>query len=121
MAETATVHHWDEMEGQNVTGGIVRRYVTGARVTLANFIMSPGSVVPVHSHEQEQVSYVVSGALRFVVGGQEIDVRGGSVLHIPSGVPHGVTVLEPSEVIDVFSPVRQDWIDGTDTYFNEPR
>jgi quercetin dioxygenase-like cupin family protein len=105
------------MAGQNVTDGIIRRYVTASRVTLAHFIMSQGSVVPVHSHENEQVSYVISGALRFVVGGQEVDVRGGSVLHIPPGVPHGVTVLEPSEVIDVFSPVRQDWIDGTDTYF----
>jgi len=118
MADTATLHRWDEIANEDVTAGVNRRYFTASRVTMARFAMTRGAVVPVHAHEQEQVSYVVTGALQFVVGGQEIVVRAGSVLQIPSRVEHGVTVLEDSEVIDVFSPVRQDWIDGTDTYFS---
>jgi quercetin dioxygenase-like cupin family protein len=118
-SETATLHHWEDLAGDQVTEGITRRYLTAARVTIAKFEMARGSVVPAHAHENEQVSYVVRGALQFHIGGRDIVVRGGDVLQIPSWVEHGVTVLEDSEAIDVFSPVRQDWVDGTDTYFRK--
>jgi len=70
-----------------------------------------------HAHENEQVSFVLDGALKFKIDGREIIVRGGEVLQIPGTVPHEVEVLEDTLVVDVFSPVRQDWIDKTDTYF----
>jgi quercetin dioxygenase-like cupin family protein len=118
-SETVTLHHWEDLAGQEVAPGISRQYLNASRVTIAKFALARGSVVPAHAHENEQVSYVVSGALQFHIGGRDILVRGGDVIQIPSRVEHGVTVLEDSEAIDVFSPVRQDWVDGTDTYFRK--
>ena len=118
-SDTATLHEWDKIANQEMAPGIQRRYLTASRVTIAKFALARGAVVPTHKHEHEQVSYVVRGALQFHVGGQDIVVRSGAVLQIPSWVEHNVTVLEDADVIDVFSPVRQDWLDGTDTYFRK--
>ena len=120
-----TLVRWDELPSQEVAAGIHRRYLTASRVTVARFTLAQGTTVPSHSHEHEQVSYVVRGALRFRIGGgaqaagAETIVRAGEVLQIPSWTEHGVDALEEAEVIDVFSPVRQDWLDGTDTYFRK--
>ena len=86
-------------------------------MTLARFELTAGGVVPMHSHENEQVSFVVSGRLRFAMNGRTMDVTAGEVLQIPSGVPHEVRVVEDALVIDVFCPVREDWVKGTDSYF----
>ncbi len=115
--QTATLHSWKSIPQHEVTTGLVRRFVTASRFTIANFDMKRGCVVPSHAHENEQVSYVVSGALKFDVAGKPVIVRAGELLQIPPQVPHGVEVLEDAHVIDIFSPIRQDWIDGTDTYF----
>ena len=113
----AVLHRWADVPEQNLAPGIRRRFLTASRMTIARFTLARGAVVPAHSHDHEQVSYVVTGALRFRVGGDEMLVRAGEALQIPSWAEHGVDAIEDSEVIDVFSPVRQDWIDGTDTYF----
>jgi quercetin dioxygenase-like cupin family protein len=117
--ETVTLHRWDDIAAQEVAPGISRQYLTASRVTVAKFRLARGATVPMHAHEQEQVSSVISGALEFHVGGRDVMVRAGAVLEIPSWVEHGVTVIEDAEVVDVFSPVRQDWLDGTDTYFRK--
>jgi quercetin dioxygenase-like cupin family protein len=117
--QTATVHAWKNVPKKEVTQGLVRQFVTASRVTIAKFSMARGTVVPPHQHENEQVTYVVTGALNFNVAGQDVMVRAGELLEIPPQVPHGVEVVEDAEAIDVFSPVRQDWIDGTDTYFKK--
>ena len=114
---SAILHRWDDQAPRELAPGVRRRFLTTDRMTMARFALAKGAVVPKHSHEHEQVSSVLSGVLRFTVGGEEIVVRGGEVLQIPSWVEHGVTVIEDAEVIDVFAPVRQDWLDGTDTYF----
>lgn len=114
---TAVLHRWDDIPTQHLAPGIDRRFLTGSRVTIARFALTRGAIVPQHSHDHEQVSYVVSGALRFRVAGEETLVRAGEALQIPSWAEHSVEVVEDSEVIDVFSPIRQDWLDGTDTYF----
>ena len=117
---TATLHSWNSIPKQEVTAGLLRQFVTASRVTVAKFEMARGCVVPSHSHENEQVSYVISGALQFNVGGPGGDVvvvRAGELLQIPPHVPHGVEVLDDAHVIDIFTPIRQDWIDGTDAYF----
>jgi len=114
---TALHHRWDNVPTQEVAPGIQRQYLTASRMTIARLRLAKGSTVPSHSHDHEQVSCVLRGALRFAVGGQERIIRAGEALEIPSWVEHGVDALEDTEVIDVFSPVRQDWIDGTDTYF----
>ena len=113
----AIVHRWDEIPSQTLAPGIQRRFLTASRLTIARFSLKKDAVVPLHSHDHEQVSYVVTGALRFNVAGEDITVRAGEALQIPSWAEHRVDVLEDTEVIDVFAPVRQDWLDGTDTYF----
>jgi len=100
-----------------VTPAVSRRYITGERVTVARFELKRGGVVPRHVHDNEQVSCVLSGSLLFRIDGRETTIRGGEVMQIPGNVAHEVEVLEDALVIDVFSPVRQDWIDKTDTYF----
>ena len=117
MPAAATPHRWSDIPSEPITGSIARQYITADRVTVARFELKRGGVVPRHSHESEQVSMVLSGALRFVIDGKDVVVRAGEVLQLPSWLEHEVHVLEDSSVIDVFSPVRQDWIDKTDDYF----
>jgi len=106
----------NEIPEENVTDLFARRFFTGEKITLAFLTMRKGCVVPQHHHESEQFSYVVSGSLRFVIGGKEVIVRGGEFVQIPSNVPHEATALEDTNGIDVFSPIRQDWVDGSDDY-----
>jgi quercetin dioxygenase-like cupin family protein len=113
-------YSWREVAPEQVNPSTVRRYVMGDRVTVARFELAGGGIVPRHAHENEQVTCVLSGALRFAFDGQEIVARAGDVVQIPSWVEHEVQVIEDAVVIDVFSPVRQDWVDKTDTYFREP-
>jgi quercetin dioxygenase-like cupin family protein len=117
MINEPTHSRWADLPADEITTAITRRYLTGERVTVARFDLKKGGVVPRHSHENEQVSCVLSGALKFVFDDREVLVLSGEVVQIPGGVPHEVTVLEDTAVLDVFCPVRQDWIDGTDAYF----
>ncbi|HYU14432.1 MAG TPA: cupin domain-containing protein [Candidatus Acidoferrum sp.] len=115
-----TLYRWEDMPRERVTDQIDRRIVTGERIMLAHVYLPKGSIVPRHSHENEQLTYILEGALRLWIGedeSQEIVVRRGEVLHIPSGVPHKAEALEDTLDVDVFSPPRQDWLDGTDDYF----
>lgn len=94
-----------------------RQLVYGERTMLARLILRKGAIVPRHSHENEQISYVVEGALRFWLGDeQEVTVRAGEVLVIPSNMPHRAEALEDTLDLDVFAPPRADWIAGTDAY-----
>ena len=111
---------WNEMPKEAVTDDIRRRLVTGDRLMLAQVFLDKGAIVPRHAHENEQITYILEGALRFWIGadgGEEIVVRAGEVLHIPSNVPHKAEALEDTLDVDIFSPPRQDWLDGTDSYF----
>ena len=113
---------WDDMPKERVTDDIHRRLVTGERMMLAHVYLDKGAVVPTHSHDNEQITYVLEGALHFWLGedgGEEVVVRSGEVLHIPSNVPHKAIALEDTLDVDVFSPPRQDWLDGTDSYFHD--
>lgn len=114
----ATLYRWADVPLERVTDSLSRRIVTGQRLMVTHVYLKTGCVVPRHEHENEQVSYVLSGVLRFQVGdgGSEVLVRAGEVLHIPPGVPHGAVALEESLSIDIFDPPRQDWLDGTDAY-----
>jgi len=103
--------------GEQVAPGIVRRYVTGSNATLAKFVFTAGARVPEHSHPNEQVTFVQSGRQRAVVGGRTYEVGEGQAIIIPPNIPHSFEALTPSTSIEFFTPVRQDWIDGTDTYF----
>jgi quercetin dioxygenase-like cupin family protein len=107
------IHSWDSLPKVVVNDEIWRRFVCGQRMTMAQFHFAKGGTVPRHQHENEQLTYVLEGALRFTVGDEEVTVRGGEVLYIPSNVPHGAVALEDTLDLEVFSPVRADWIAGS--------
>lgn len=113
---------WEDMPRERVTDALSRRLITGERMMLAQVYLDKGSIVPRHSHENEQLTYILEGSLRFWIGEdgeEELVIRAGQVLHIPSNVPHMAEALEDTLDVDVFSPPRQDWLDGTDTYFHD--
>ena len=113
------LHRWDEIALDKVTEMISRKIVTGQREMVAQIYLKRGALVPMHKHESEQITYILQGALKFLIDGEDIIVREGEVLHIPSWVPHQAEALEDTFEIDIFSPIRQDWLDGTDAYFQE--
>jgi unsaturated pyranuronate lyase len=108
----APLHRWDEIALEKITEMVSRKIVTGDREMLAQTYLKRGALVPLHSHASEQMTYVLQGALRFLVEGEEVIVREGEVIHIPSGMPHQAEALEDTFELDVFSPVREDWIDA---------
>ncbi len=113
---------WEDMPREWVTDALSRRLITGERMMLAQVYLDKGCIVPRHSHENEQLTYILEGSLRFWIGEdgeEELVIRAGQVLHIPSNVPHMAEALEETLDVDVFSPPRQDWLDGTDTYFHD--
>ena len=116
---------WTEIPREKVTDVIGRRLFTGKRMMLAQVYLDKGAIVPWHSHENEQLSWVLEGALRFWIGQEggpdlkEVVVSEGDVLYIPSNVPHKAEALEDTLDVDVFSPPREDWLKHTDTYFHK--
>ena len=115
MPVHARLHRWDEIALEKVTEMISRKIVSGEREMLAQIYLKRGALVPLHTHDSEQMTYILQGALRFRVDGEEIIVREGEVLHIPSRVPHQSEALEDTLELDVFSPIRSDWADRSDT------
>jgi quercetin dioxygenase-like cupin family protein len=109
----APLHRWDEIALEKITEMVSRKIVTGDREMLAQTYLKRGALVPIHSHASEQMTYVLQGALRFLVEGEEVIVREGEVIHIPSGASHQAEALEDTFELDVFSPVREDWIDSS--------
>ena len=114
-----TFYRWDSMKKERVSDMLERRLITGDRMMLAQVYLKKGCIVPKHSHENEQITYILEGGLRFWIGADEsqtLDVMAGEVLHIPSNVPHKAEALEDTLDVDIFSPPRQDWLDKTDDY-----
>ncbi len=119
MAQEATLHRWDDIPRERLNPLMERQLITGDRVMLAHIHLGKGAIVPLHHHENEQVSCVMRGSIRFWLGAdesREVVVRAGEVLHLPSNLPHKAEALEDFFGLDVFSPPRQDWLDKTDDY-----
>jgi len=117
-----TWYRWDEMPKERVNATLDRRLVTGEHMMLAHVYLKKGCIVPRHRHENEQISYVLEGALRFWIGedeSEEIVVGAGEVLHLPSNVWHKAEALEETVDVDVFSPPREDWLNNTDDYLRK--
>jgi len=110
---------WESMQKEVVNDKLSRRLVNGEKVMVAQLFLAKGCVVPTHQHESEQISMIVEGALKFELEGREVIVRAGQVLVIPSQAPHRAEALEDSRAFDLFSPIRRDWLDGTDTYLRK--
>lgn len=111
-----TLYNWNEMAEEQLNSLLGRRFISGEQITLARISLKKGCVVPTHSHENEQLSTTLSGALKFIVAGEEVIVRAGETLHIPPHTPHSAEAIEDTDALDVFSPVRRDWIEGDDAY-----
>lgn len=109
------------MPKEQVSDQLARRLITGDRIMLAHVYIEKGCVVPQHSHENEQLTYILEGALKFWIGEEmrEEIVRAGEVLVIPSNVLHKAEALEDTLDVDIFSPPRQDWLDQTDDYLRQ--
>ena len=119
MAASVTFYRWNEMPKEKVSDMLDRRLITGDRMMLAHVYLKKGCLVPQHKHENEQLTYILEGALRFWIGDnreQELVVSAGEVLHIPSNVPHEALAIEDTLDVDVFSPPRADWLNKTDDY-----
>ena len=116
-----THHTWDRIPKERMTAQIERRFVHGERAMVAQVFLKKGAIVQTHTHESEQITYILEGALRLWLGTngeQDVTVHAGEVLTIPSNVPHRAEALEDTLDVDVFDPPRQDWLDGTDHYFH---
>jgi quercetin dioxygenase-like cupin family protein len=115
----ATWYRWDEIPKETLSDKLARRLITGDQMMLAHVYLKKGCIVPKHSHHNEQLTYILEGALKFSLGEdgkEQVVVKAGEVLHLPSNLPHMAEALEDTLDVDVFSPPRQDWIDKTDAY-----
>jgi len=118
----ATWYRWEDLPREEVNDRLSRRLITADRIMLAHVYLKKGCVVPKHSHENEQLTYILEGALRFREGddgAEEIVVRAGEVLLLPSNLPHEAHALEDTLDVDVFSPPREDWLNKTDSYLRK--
>lgn len=111
---------FEKMPVEELNPLIGRQFVYGERAMLARVLLRKGAVVPEHSHDNEQITYILEGALRFTMGnGQVITVAAGEVLVIPSHMPHRAEALEDTVDLDIFTPPRADWIAKTDAYLRK--
>lgn len=110
------LHRWNEIAEERLNPSLERRAIHTDRLTIARLNLKQGCVVPNHWHENEQVSTVEQGRLKFVYPGGAVEVGAGESLEIPSGVAHEVIALEDSVVLDIFAPRREDWVSGDDAY-----
>jgi quercetin dioxygenase-like cupin family protein len=122
-ASGGTHYNWKELPLEELNPMIGRRLVTGERMMIAHVYLQAGAIVPRHEHDNEQLTYILEGTLRLWLGPDDdeemFDIRAGEVLHIPPNVPHRAEALENTLDVDVFSPPRSDWLDGSDAYLRE--
>lgn len=114
---TATVYSWKDVENEQLNPLLSRQFVTGTQAMLSRIVLTKGCIVPSHSHPNEQLAFILQGALRFDMGdGTTHIVRSGEILVIPGNLAHSAEALEDTINFDIFAPPRQDWIDKDDSY-----
>lgn len=120
MAGTGATHYrWDDLPKETLKPDLQRRLIPAERMTIGHVYLQKGCVVPTHAHENEQLTYILEGGLRFWLGddrSEVVDVMAGEVLHLPPNLPHEAVALEDTLDVDVFSPPRADWLDKSDDY-----
>ena len=110
---------WNDVELETLNPLLQRQLIVGHEVMLSRVLLKKGCVVPLHSHVNEQLSYILEGALKFFIDGKEITVHAGQVLTIPPNMPHQAEALEDTVDLDIFHPPRADWINKTDSYLRK--
>jgi quercetin dioxygenase-like cupin family protein len=120
-AATASLKYlaWNDVEVEAMNPLLGRQLIVGHQVMLARVLLKKGCIVPLHSHVNEQLSYILEGALKFYIDGKEIVVRAGEVLTIPPNMPHKAEAMEDTVDLDIFNPPRADWISKTDSYLRK--
>lgn len=114
-----TYSSWDAVPLESMSDVISRRVFSGEKAMVAQVYLKKDAVVPLHSHESEQITYILDGALKFELQGREVTVRKGEMLLIPSNVPHRAVALEDTLDLDIFSPIRHDWLTKDDSYLRK--
>ncbi len=110
---------WNDIEVESLSSTIGRQLIVGTNLMVARVLLKKGAKVPLHSHHNEQVTYILEGALHFFIDKRELTVHAGEVLCIPPHMPHEAIALEDTVDLDIFTPPRQDWIDKDDAYLRE--
>jgi quercetin dioxygenase-like cupin family protein len=116
LAMEITHTRWADVGLEDLNPLLQRQFVVGGEIMLARVLLKKGCLVPRHSHVNEQLTYILEGALEFDIEGKNIVVRAGEVLCIPPNVPHEALALEDTIDLDVFNPPREDWINKSDSY-----
>lgn len=112
---------WSEVELEQLNPQIGRQMIVGDKMMMARVLMKKGAHVPLHQHHNEQLTYILEGALKFAIDGKEIVVHAGEVLCIPPNMPHEAWALEETVDLDIFMPPREDWLAGNDAYLRGGR
>ena len=112
---------WEEVRRERLNPLMDRQMIVGDKMMMARVLLKKGAHVPLHQHHNEQLTYILEGALKFAVDGKEIVVRAGEVLAIPPHLPHEAWALEETVDLDIFMPPREDWLAGTDAYLRSER
>ena len=112
---------WNTVELEDLNPLLQRQMIVGQDIMVARVLLKKGCIVPLHSHHNEQVTYILEGALKFWIDGREIVVNAGEVLTIPPHMPHKAEALVETIDLDVFTPPRADWLDGGDKYLRGPK
>ena len=112
-------YNWSKIPEEKVNDKLSRKLITGKKVMLAQVFLKKGCIVPAHAHESEQMTYILKGSLRLRLPDKEVTLNEGEVLHIPSSVEHSAVALEETLDLDVFSPIREDWLSEKDDYFRK--
>ena len=107
---------WKDVKSEQLSKGLTRKLIYGDKAMVAEVVLKKGIVVPEHHHESEQLTWIVKGGLLFEIDGKKIIVKEGEVLIIPSNKPHKATAIEDTIDMDIFSPIREDWLSGNDRY-----
>jgi quercetin dioxygenase-like cupin family protein len=111
-----TTYNWSDIPIEQMNARVTRQVIHAQHITIARIGLAEGALVPTHAHVNEQVLNMISGRLKVVLDGVERVLHGGQTLVIPPNVPHSVEALEDTVAVDIFSPVREDWIRGDDAY-----
>jgi unsaturated pyranuronate lyase len=107
---------WERLEAEKLNDKITRQMLFGEKAMLARIVLKRGAIVPRHSHVNEQITWIVSGALKLIFDDGERTLRDGQMLLIPANLPHAAEAMEDTVDIDIFAPPREDWIHKTDAY-----
>jgi quercetin dioxygenase-like cupin family protein len=120
--EKATFTRWDDLPKDPMRGSMMRRFVHSERMMVGQIWFAKDDSVPAHRHDNEQYTYVVSGALRFKFGeeqDEELVVGAGEIVLIPANLLHSAHADEDTFELDIFCPPREDWIHGDDAYMRK--